>query len=90
MKVDYAYFRGRASDEREAAAKATHPGAIRSHLELALRCEELATRIEAQMTSDKVSSLDDERKSAAAIERLVDGMIEREMQLRAAEASNGR
>ena len=47
METDYGYFRRRASEEREAAMKAEHSAARRAHLELAHRCEDLATEIEA-------------------------------------------
>jgi hypothetical protein len=45
MSSDVQYFSGRASEERAAAAKATHPQASMAHLELAERYEELASAI---------------------------------------------
>lgn len=42
MRADKAYFENRASEERVAASRATHPRARQSHLELAARYEDLA------------------------------------------------
>ena len=46
MEGDTAYFRRRASDERAAGMKASHPRARKSHLELAGRYDDLANAIE--------------------------------------------
>ena len=48
MNSDVEYFAGRASEERAAAAQATHPNARKAHLELADRYEDLATAIAAR------------------------------------------
>jgi len=46
MEGDTVYFRQRASDERAAAMKASHPGARDAHLQLAGRYDELANASE--------------------------------------------
>jgi len=43
MESDRAYFMRRAAEERAAAVSASHPGARRSHIEMADRYDELAT-----------------------------------------------
>ena len=48
MEGDAAYFRSRASQEREAAMSAAHPKARQAHLELAERYDDLAGSITAQ------------------------------------------
>lgn len=45
MEGDAVYFRRRAREEREAAAKAPHPDARRAHLEMAERYEDIAAAI---------------------------------------------
>jgi hypothetical protein len=48
MNSDAAYFRRRAREERIAAAKTASSQTSRDHLDLAVRCEELAVAIETQ------------------------------------------
>ena len=43
MESDSQYFARRAAAEREAAMKATHPGARQAHLQLANRYDEMAS-----------------------------------------------
>ena len=42
FESDYQYFLRRAAEEREAAERASHPGARQSHLELAQRYADVA------------------------------------------------
>jgi hypothetical protein len=48
-EADYHYFRRRASEERTAAKRATHPAARRIHLELADRYEEVSAATAAEV-----------------------------------------
>ena len=51
METDFAYFNRRAEEEREAAMRAPHPAARRSHVEMAGRYRELADAIQAHQSA---------------------------------------
>jgi hypothetical protein len=59
MDGDAAYLNRRASEERAAAMRARHPNARQSHLELAVRYQEMADAIVAREQLLPVRSEDD-------------------------------
>lgn len=52
---DYHYFHRRAAEERAAAARSDHPIAVRMHLELAQRYDEVATASTASLIELKTA-----------------------------------
>jgi hypothetical protein len=59
MDGDAAYLNRRASEERAAAMRATHPNARQSHLELAGRYQEMADAIVAREQLLIITNKDD-------------------------------
>lgn len=54
MECDHDYFLRRAAEERQAAERADHPAARQSHLELALRYDEVAVATSGQILELKL------------------------------------
>jgi hypothetical protein len=58
MECDTLYFRRRARQERQAAIRASHPGARDAHLQMADRFDELSEAIEASVQQWTTDSFD--------------------------------